>query len=278
MEKTNALCCENPSVRPSFDDVLEQVKEQIAIDCVPFEQILQAEELAAIIAEVLRLRPEDKLRVDGVLHTAADVQAVYAKLENEHIMHVIETYKHGRMLVASYEALRFQRLDLFTVTLRQIGAYIARTQLKDAVSVLEKGDGNSNEAPVVDMAGETLTYNDLVDFWNTFDPYQLNTIVASPDMAAAILKLSEMRDGTAGLSFHGTGKIVTPLGANLLKSSAVPAGKLIGLDKTCALEMVQAGGIMTEYDKLIDRQLERAAITQISGFAKIYTDAAKVLA
>lgn len=92
MEKTNALCCENPSVRPSFDEVLEQVKEQIAIDCVPFEQLLQAEELAAIIAEVLRLRPEDKLRVDGVMHPAADVQAVYAKLENEHIMHVIETY------------------------------------------------------------------------------------------------------------------------------------------------------------------------------------------
>ena len=92
MEKTNDLCCESQSVRPSFDDVLEQVKEQIAIDCVPFEQILQAEELAAIIVEVLRLRPEDKLRVDGVMHSAADVQAVYAKLENEHIMHVIETY------------------------------------------------------------------------------------------------------------------------------------------------------------------------------------------
>ena len=92
MEKTNALCCESQSVRPSFDDVLEQVKEQIAIDCVPFEQILQAEELAAIIAEVLRLRPEDKLRVDGVMHSAADVQAVYAKLENEHVLHVIETY------------------------------------------------------------------------------------------------------------------------------------------------------------------------------------------
>ena len=92
MEKTNALCCENPSVRPSFDDVLEKVKEQIAIDCVPLATLLQAEELAAIIAEVLRLRPEDKLRVDGVMHPAADVQAVYAKLENEHALHVIETY------------------------------------------------------------------------------------------------------------------------------------------------------------------------------------------
>ena len=92
MEKTNALCCENPSVRPSFDEVLEQVKEQISIDCVPLTTLLQAEELAAIIAEVLRLRPEDKLRVDGVMHPAADVQAVYAKLENEHVLHVIETY------------------------------------------------------------------------------------------------------------------------------------------------------------------------------------------
>ena len=32
------------------------------------------------------------------------------------------------------------------------------------------------------------------------------------------------------------------------------------MDKTCALEMVQAGELMTDYDKLIDRQLERASI------------------
>ena len=99
MEKTNALCCENPSVRPSFDEVLEKVKEQISIDCVPLATLLQAEEIAAIIAEVLRLRPEDKLRVDGVMHPAADVQAVYAKLENEHIMHVIETYNEIPYLI-----------------------------------------------------------------------------------------------------------------------------------------------------------------------------------
>ena len=45
------------------------------------------------------------------------------------------------------------------------------------------------------------------------------------------------------------------------------------MDKTCALEMVKAGEVMTEYDKLIDRQLERAAITCIAGFAKIFTGA-----
>lgn len=191
---------------------------------------------------------------------------------------LVKLKKRGRMLVASYEALRFQRLDLFTVTLRQIGAYIARTQLKDAVDVLINGDGNDNAAPTATLGGKAVTYANLVDFWNTFDPYAMNTLIAAPDMTASILKLQEMRDAAAGLTFHGDGKQVTPLGATLLKSSAVPAGNLIGLDKTCALEQVSAGGILTEYDKLIDRQLERAAISQISGFAKIYADAARVLA
>ena len=39
----------------------------------------------------------------------------------------------------------------------------------------------------------------------------------------------------------------------------------------------QAGDVLTDYDKLIDRQLERAAITSISGFAKPYQEASKVL-
>lgn len=187
--------------------------------------------------------------------------------------------KRGRVLKASYEAIRFQRLDLFTVTLRQIGAYIARSQLKDAVNVLQNGDGdgNNNAAPKMSLEGKGISYAALVDFWNSFDPYALNTLIAAPDMAAAILKLSEMRDAAAGLTFHGDGKVVTPLGAKLFKSSAVPAGTVIGLDKTCALEQVTAGDVLTEYDKLIDHQLERAAISQISGFAKIYTNASRVL-
>ncbi|MBQ5994765.1 MAG: phage major capsid protein [Clostridia bacterium] len=191
---------------------------------------------------------------------------------------LVSLKKRGRMLIASYEAIRFQRLDVFTVMLKQIGAYIARQQLSDAVAVIKNGDGNDNPASSssVETAGE-ISYSDLVNFWNSFDPYEMNTLIASPDMAAAVLKLPEMKDSYAGLNFHATGNIVTPLGAKLLKSSAVESGTVIGLDKGCALELVEAGGILTEYDKLIDRQLERAAITEISGFAKIFTDASKLL-
>ena len=54
-------------------------------------------------------------------------------------------------------------------------------------------------------------------------------------------------------------------------------GMIIGLDKRYALELVRAGDVLVEYDKLIDRQLERAAITSISGFGKICDGAMAVL-
>ena len=57
----------------------------------------------------------------------------------------------------------------------------------------------------------------------------------------------------------------------------MPAGTIIGLDKNYALEQICGSEVVVEYDKLIDRQLERAAITSVSGFAKLFADAAKVL-
>ena len=197
---------------------------------------------------------------------------------------LVRLHKRGRMLVASYEAIRFQRLDLFSVTLRQIGAYIGRMHLEDAIGVLRNGDGNKNAAtaykvgtkPISGTAG-TLSYGALLDFWSQFDPYAMNTMLVSGDMMLAMLKLTEFQNPLTGLNFQGTGTLSTPLGAQLLRTGALPAGTMIGLDKNYALEQICGSEITVEYDKLIDRQLERAAITSISGFAKLFTDASKVL-
>ena len=197
---------------------------------------------------------------------------------------LVRLHKRGRMLVAPYEAIRFQRLDLFSVTLRQIGAYIGRMHLEDAISVLRDGDGNDNAAevfsvgtsPISGTAG-TLDYNALVDFWAQFDPYTMNTMLVSSDVMLSLLKMPEFQNPVTGLNFQGTGSLTSPLGAKLLRTSAMPAGTLIGLDKNYALEQICASEVTVEYDKLIDRQLERAAITSISGFAKLFGDASKVL-
>ena len=191
---------------------------------------------------------------------------------------LVQLKKRGRMLVASYEAVRYQKLDLFSVTLRQIGAHIARTHLEDAVNVLINGDGNENPAEkTILVAGKTLDYNALVDFWAKFDPYVMNTLLVSGDVMLQLLKLPEFQNPLTGLNFQGTGRLTTPLGANLLRTSVLPAKTAVGLDRRFALEMVQSGGVMVEYDKLIDRQLERAAITTISGFAKVFPEASQVL-
>ena len=218
--------------------------------------------------------PEDEKQLKRVAEGAA-IPSTTVKTQDS----LVTLHKRGRMLVASYEAIRFQKLDLFSVTLRQIGAHISRMHLEDAIDVILNGDGNNNPAKTTTTAGEDeLSYDDLLEFWNGFEPYQLNTILAGSDMMLKLLSLSQMQDAAAGLTFHGTGKLITPMGAKVLRTSAVPEGKLIGLDRNYALELVKAGDVNVEYDKLIDRQLERAAITTISGYAKIFPDASQVLA
>ena len=221
---------------------------------------------------------EDK-KLRRVEEGAAIPETVIRTQEN-----LVRLHKRGRMLVASYEAIRFQRLDLFSVTLRQIGAYIGRMHLADAVGVLTNGDGNGNAAvvykvgtsPISGSAG-TLSYEAMVDFWSQFEPYTMNTLLVGSDMMLAMLKMQEFQNPLTGLNFQGTGTLTTPLGAKLLRSNVVPAGTLIGLDNRYALEQISSSDILVEYDKLIDRQLERAAITSISGFAKLSADASKVL-
>ena len=168
--------------------------------------------------------------------------------------------------------------------LRQIGAHIQKQQLADAVRVLLEGDGNENAAVVyavgsspISGTSDNLGYDQLVEFWGQFDPYTMNTILCSTATMTKMLKIPELQNPQTGLNFQGTGKLSTPLGANLYRTGAVADGMIIGLDNRFALEQVRAGDVLVEYDKLIDRQLERAAITSIAGFGKICTDAAAAL-
>ncbi len=252
--------------------------------------IEESDVLPSIVATVTRFEgmdyrsitsapDEDGKRLKRVDEGAA-IPATTVKIQEN----LVRLYKRGRMLVASYEAVRYQKLDLFSVTLRQIGAHISRMQVEDAIDVLINGDGNGNPAgtcavgvsPIGGTAG-TLTYDSLVDFWSEFEPFDVNTMLVPGQLMLAMLKMEELQNPLTGLNFQGTGKLTAPLGARLLRTSALPADKMVGLDRNYALEMVQGSDVVVEYDRLIDRQLERASITSISGFAKIFADASKVL-
>lgn len=189
----------------------------------------------------------------------------------------VKLRRRGRLLVSSYDTVRAQKLDLFSVTLRQIGSYIANLRLEDAVDVLVNGDCNSKSAEVTSLSGSTFGYNTLLDFWAQFDPYEMNTALASNNVALDLLKMPEFQSPFAGFSFQQPRCATMPFGPMLIRSNAVPQNTVIGIDKRFALEMVQIGDVTVEYDRLIDRQFERAAITIISGFSKIYDEASRIL-
>lgn len=189
---------------------------------------------------------------------------------------LVSLKKHGRLLAASFEALRFHKLDLFTVTLRQIGADIARDLLADAVDVLLNGDGNDNAVTPAVLSAKP-SYGDFVNLWAGLSPFQLTTILASTNTMKDLLAITEFKDPLAGMNFQGSGKLITPLGANLVHTPALADHTILAFDKNCALEMVQSGNVILDADKLIDRQLERAAISTIAGFARIFPDAVKAV-
>ena len=66
----------------------------------------------------------------------------------------IKLTKYGRMIRATYEAIRSQRLDAFTVTLRSVGVRLANSILLQAVDKLESDAGS-----IVAKAGSALTYS-----------------------------------------------------------------------------------------------------------------------
>lgn len=103
--------------------------------------------------------------------------------------------------------------DLFTVALKQIGSCIGKAQLEDAVNVLIHGDGNDNAAEKVSLSsGDSLTYQDLLNLWGSFGEYQMNVMLASPDMMLKILQVPELQNPETGLNFQATGCLSTPPG------------------------------------------------------------------
>jgi hypothetical protein len=189
--------------------------------------------------------------------------------------HAVELRKFGRLLKASYEALRLQRINVVSVFLQRIGAQLAIDESDWALSVILNGDGNAN--PLLDTDSEvsgTLDYDELIRLYLEFaDGYKLTTIVVGDSLIRTILNMNEFKDPEAGFGFQKTGEFVSPVGAKLVRwtsASVLPSDLVLGLDKRFALEQITEHGVITEVDRLIDRQLEQTSVSKWTGFAKLH--------
>ncbi|MBR3269345.1 MAG: phage major capsid protein [Oscillospiraceae bacterium] len=175
--------------------------------------------------------------------------------------------KFGRIISASYETVRQQRIDVFAVMLRAVGRKLAGAIAAKALTVLK------NSVTPFASAGSTLAYDDLTALYGKFTDYDLTTVVASPVNAAAILSMAQMQDRTLGSS----GEVCLPFGAKLIKDAALTDDTVIGISKDFALAAMTGSDVLLESDRLIDCQLDRIAVSVRIGFQPLMSGAVAVL-
>jgi hypothetical protein len=202
--------------------------------------------------------------------------------------HSVKLKKFGRMLQASYEALRLTKLPVISVFLQRIGAQLGIDESDWALQTIIAGDGNSNGITDTNVdVTNNLDYDDMTKLWLAFGQgYECNVIIAIDAMIRLILNLNEFKDPYAGFRFQAEGKLINPLGAQLIRwasaagfyngATAVPEW-IIAIDKRYCLEEVYEQDVMVENDKLINKQLERTTVSKWSGFVKLDVNAAQAL-
>ena len=173
--------------------------------------------------------------------------------------------KYGRLISASYESIRQQRLDVFGVMLRSVGVRRAAAVVKKAVEVLADGAD--------EVSTTELTYADLAELYGKFESFDMTTVIASPALAAKIAAMDQLSDSSA----DADGRFILPFGSELIKTSAAGADTIIGIDRDYALEFITSTELVMETDKLIDRQLDQMTASITCGFRKITPEAVKVL-
>lgn len=92
MQKKINSVAESLSACLSFDEAYECTRAQIEMESFPVDMLVQATEVAGIIAQVYTLPANGVIKVAGYLRKVEDVQAVFRKLTNEHVVYVIEEF------------------------------------------------------------------------------------------------------------------------------------------------------------------------------------------
>jgi hypothetical protein len=197
----------------------------------------------------------------------------------------ITLYKYGRLLEVSYESVRLMHLDILGLFLQRMGMQIGIDQTDDAIETLIAGDGTSGSA-VVDTDAEvsgTLDYDELVRLRLAFPiGYDMTDAVVNDANLRTILNMPEFKDPLAGMRFQQTGEFVTPMGAKWHRwtstgSASFSTDRILAVDNRGALAIFREDTLLEESDRLIDKQLERRAMSEWVGWMKLDNNAAQCL-
>lgn len=170
-------------------------------------------------------------------------------------------HKRGRCLTASYEALRFQRISVFSVMLKQIGQYIRKQQLCDAFSLIQPLHNNETPLNNYGLVEEQDIHSIALQLYNN-GGFDLNVLLCPMTI------MPKLKERFGDLFKYENGQIYFN-NIRVIPSFDYFVDQIVGLDRNYAIEMVECDGVNVDYEKLINRQFERAAIYCYAGFSLI---------
>lgn len=200
---------------------------------------------------------------------------------------VVRLYKYGRQLKWSYESARRMTLPAITLFLQRVGIQLGISQTNDMIEVLIVGDGTAGSA-VVDtdaLVSGTLDYNELTRLVLAFpQEYVMSRAVLSDTMLQTILNMAEFKDPQLQLRFQERG--VRDGGFQLFGSvfhrwnapaTSFSTDRILAVDSRFALSMLRDGDLLEESDRIIDKQLNMATVSEWRGFMKLDNNATQCL-
>lgn len=182
---------------------------------------------------------------------------------------VIPLVKYGRVVKATYEAVRQQRLDVFALMLRRVGRQLADAVTADAIKVLKTDEEGTMKFSVTD----DLEYADLAKLYGEFSSFNMKAVLVSPENMAKILVMEQMIEASS----EDVTQIRLPFGAKLINCQQLENDTILAIDTDFALEQIQSSDVILETDKLIDRQLDCIGISVNIGFRKLMDGAVRIL-
>ena len=226
----------------------------------------------------------------GMARVAESAEVPATKLTGN--KQTIDLHKYGRRLVATYEQLRRQPIDLVALHLRQIAVQTEVDKLGDIMDVMINGDGNNNAATVHDLTdldpaatAGTLTLAGWLNFKLQFDgAYILTHALAQSGVVLQMYLLQMSSANTPMVVLPNAFGGLTPInrgvgdGVRVGHTGEAPASKIVGFDARFAVhQLTEIGSDITEVERFTTRQTQDITMTEVVGYAILDKNATRVL-
>lgn len=197
----------------------------------------------------------------------------------------VNLFKIGKGIKITDEVKNYVSLDVMAIFLRDFGiqlGYSMDTLALDCLINGNKMDG-SESAPVIGVKDTSagIQYRDLLKIWIRAARMgrSFTNLVGDEDQALDILDLPEFKNRQSGTT-QATLNIKTPVpnSANFWIHPGTPANQLLMVDPRAAMIKLTAQQLMLESERIVSNQTQAIYASLTTGFAKMYIDAALLLA